>query len=76
MIRLFQKGKSLHPWNYIYLKSTPWELLNVLIDAESELCQKLLNGDSFPGAPLTGNIMETINATTWKKYFFEPAFKG
>ena len=45
-------------------------------DAESELDPKLLIADVFPGTRLTGNILETINAKTRKKYFFESTFKG
>ena len=44
-------------------------------NAESELDQKLLMADAFPVTPLTGRVSETIDARTWKKYFFEPAFK-
>ena len=41
----------------------------MLHDAESELDQKLLIADVFPGTLLTSNISETIDARTWKKYF-------
>ena len=39
------------------------------LNAESELCQKLLMADAFPVTPLTGRVLETIDARTWKKYF-------
>ena len=48
----------------------------MLHDAENELCQKLLTRDDFPGKTLTGNISETRDARTWKKYFFGPTFTG
>ena len=43
---------------------------DILHDAESELCQKLLVGDIFPGMLLIGYISVTKYATTVKKYFF------
>ena len=59
------------------MKSTPSELSNdVSHDAESELCQKLLTADYFPRRLLIGNILETINTRTWKKYSFLHTFKG
>ena len=39
-------------------------------DAESELYQKLLVADIFPGKLLTGHISVTKFATPVKKYFF------
>ena len=48
----------------------------MLHDVASELYQNLLIAALFPGTHLTGNILETIDARTWKKYFFEPTFKG
>ena len=42
----------------------------MLHDAESELHQKLLIGDKFPGMLLIGKISVSINATTVKKYFY------
>ena len=45
-------------------------------DAESELDPKILIADVFPGTRLTSNILETIDAKTRKKYFFESTFKG
>ena len=59
------------------MKSTPLELSNDgSHDAKSQLCQKLLTIDGFPGTLLIGNISETKNATACKKYFFRPTFKG
>ena len=59
------------------MKSTPPELLNDgSHDAKSQLCQKLLTIDSFPGTLLIGNISETKNATASKKYFSRLTFKG
>ena len=59
------------------MKSTPPELLNDgFHEAKSQLCQKLLTIDGFPGRLLIGNISETKNATACKKYFFRPTFKG
>ena len=58
------------------MKSTPPELSNDgSHDAKSQLCQKLLTIDDFPGTLLIGNISETINARTLKKCFFESTFK-
>ena len=45
-------------------------------DAVSDLCQKLLSIDGFPGTLLVGNILETKNARTQKKYFSGSPFKG
>ena len=42
----------------------------MLHDAESELYQKLLVADIFPGKLLTGHISVTKFATPVKKYFF------
>ena len=62
---------------YTFLKSTPPELSNDgSHDAKSQLCQKLLTIDGFPGTVLIGNISETKNATACKKYFSRPTFKG
>ena len=59
------------------MKSTPPELSNDgSNDAKSQLCQKLLTIDGFPGRLLIGNISETKNATKWKKYFSRDTFKG
>ena len=59
------------------MKSTPPELSNDgSHDAKSQLCQKLLTIDGFPGRLLIGNISETKNATAWKKYFFRLTFRG
>ena len=59
------------------MKITPPELSNDgSHDAKSQLCQKLLTIDGFPGTLLIGNISETKNATVWKKYFSRPTFKG
>ena len=61
---------------YTFLKSTPPELSNDgSHDAKSQLCQKLLTIDGFPGTLLIGNISETKNARKWKKYFSGPTFK-
>ena len=47
------------------LKSALQELSNdVLHDAKSKLCQKLLTRDDFPRTPLIGNILEIIDART------------
>ena len=62
---------------YTFLKSTPPELSNDgSHDAKSQLCQKLLTIDGFPGTVLIGNISETKNATACKKYFSRPTFKA
>ena len=59
------------------MKSTPTELSNDgSHDAKSQLCQKLLTLDNFPGRILIGNISETKNARKWKKYFSRRTFKG
>ena len=59
------------------MKSTPPELSSDgSHDAKSQLCQKLLTIDDFPGTLLIGNISETKNARLWKKYFFRRTFKG
>ena len=59
------------------MKSTPPELSNDgSHDAKSQLCQKLLTIDGFPGTLLIGNISETKNARACKKYFSRPTFKG
>ena len=59
------------------MKRTPPELSNDgFHDAESQLCQKLLTIDAFPGIHLIGNISETINARACKKYFSRNTFKG
>ena len=58
------------------MKSPPPELSNDgFHDAESELCQKLLTIDGFPEILLIGNISETKNARTWRKYFPRPTLK-
>ena len=41
-------------------------------DAKSELHQKILIANIFPGILLIGNISVTIYATTVKKYSFGP----
>ena len=48
----------------------------MLHDAESELYQKLLTRDWFPGRYSIRNIWRTANAKRKKKYFLEPTFKG
>ena len=48
----------------------------MLHDAESELYQKLLKRDWFPGRYSIRNIWRTANAKRKKKYFLEPTFKG
>ena len=59
------------------MKSTPPELSNDgSHDAKSQLCQKLLTIDGFPGRMLIGNISEMKNARKWKKYFSRRTFKG
>ena len=59
------------------MKSTPPELSNDgSHDAKSQLCQKLLTIDGFPGTLLTGNISETKNPRKWTKYFSRLTFKG
>ena len=59
------------------MKSTPPDLSNDgSHDTESQLCQKLLTIDCFPGTLLIGNNWETINARTLKKCFFDATFKG
>ena len=45
----------------------------MLHDAESDLYQKLLVADIFPGMFLIADISVTKCATTVKKYFFGPA---
>ena len=58
------------------MKITPQELSNDgSHDAKSQLCQKLLTIDGFPGTLLIGNISETKNARACKKYFSRPSFK-
>ena len=44
----------------------------MLHDAESDLYQKLLVADIFPGMLLIANISVTKYTTTVKKYFFGP----
>ena len=44
--------------------------------AESELYQKLLIRNCFPGRYSTRNILRTENAKRSKKCFYEPTFKG
>ena len=39
-------------------------------NAESDLHQKILIVDRFPGTTLIGNILIIISATAVKKYFF------
>ena len=59
------------------MKSTLSELSNDMsYHAENKLCQKLLTINNFPGKALIGNILETINARTLKKCFFDATFKG
>ena len=59
------------------MKSTPPELSNDgSHDAKSQLCQKLLIKDGFPGRLLIGNISESKNARKWKKYFSRRTFNG
>ena len=59
------------------MKSTPPELLNDgSHDAKSQLCQKLLTIDDFPGKLLIGNISETKNATGSKNVFPDLHLKG
>ena len=43
--------------------------------AKSELYQKLLIRNCFPGRYLIRNILRTENAKRSKKCFFEPTFK-
>ena len=47
----------------------------MLNDAESELYQKLLTRDFFPGRYSIRNIWRTENAKRKKKYFLEPTLK-
>ena len=55
------------------MNSTPQGLLNDMFhDAESDLYQKLLVADNFPGMLLIVNISVTKYAITVKKYFFGP----
>ena len=57
------------------MKSAPWELSNDMShNAESELHQKILIVDRFPGTTLIGNILIIISATVIKKYFFGSPF--
>ena len=57
------------------MKSAPWELSNdVLHNAESELHQKILIVERFPGITLIGNILIIISATAVKKGFFGSPF--
>ena len=59
------------------MKGTPQKLSNDgAHDTKSQLCQKLLTIDDFPGRILIGNISGTQNARKWKKYFFRRTFKG
>ena len=59
------------------MKSARWELSNDRShDAVSDLCQKLLSIDGFPGTLLVGNISKAKNARTQKKYFSGSPFKG
>ena len=44
-------------------------------EAESELCQKILIVDEFPGTHFIGNISIITNATKMKKYFFGSTLK-
>ena len=44
----------------------------MLHDGESDLYQKLLVADNFPGMLLIANISVTKYATTVKKYFLGP----
>ena len=44
-------------------------------EAKTELCQKILIADEFPGTHLTCNISIIANATTVKKYFFGSTLK-
>ena len=48
----------------------------MLNDAESELYQKLLTRDFFPGRYSIRNIWSTENAKREKKYIFGSIFKG
>ena len=41
----------------------------MLHDAESDLCQKLLTRNDFPGAQLIMYILENVDGRTWKKCF-------
>ena len=43
-------------------------------DTESELCQKLLIIDAFPGKHSISNISGIRNAARQIKFFFEPIF--
>ena len=57
------------------MKSAPWELSNDMShNAESDLHQKILIVDRFPGTTLIGNILIIISATVIKKYFFGSPF--
>ena len=57
------------------MKSAPWELPNDMLDnAESELHQKILIVERFPGITLIGNILIIISATAVKKGFFGSPF--
>ena len=41
----------------------------------SDLGQKILSTNQFPGIFLIGNIWKTKNARAWKKYFSRRIFK-
>ena len=57
------------------MKNAPRELSNDMShNAESELHQKILIVDRFPGTTLIGNILIIISATAVKKYFFGSPF--
>ena len=42
----------------------------------SDVGQKILSTNQFPGIFLIGNIWKTKNARAWKKYFSRRIFKG
>ena len=57
------------------MKSAPLELSNDMShNAESELHQKVLIVDRFPGITLIGNILIIISARAVKKDFFGSPF--
>ena len=57
------------------MKSAPWELSNDMShNAESELHQKILIVERFPGITLIDNILIIISATAVKKGFFGSPF--
>ena len=67
----FSYTKGIYIWKVLF------KLFNdILNDAESELYQKLLIRDVFPGRYSIRNIWSTENAKRYQKYFFESIFQG